>query len=116
MTPKVDETLTPTDHPLIGLDARGRPWVFGTNTRVTQIVFPMAAVPGTTVEQYCEDYPHLKPEHVRAALDYYAAHKAEVDEEYRQEREEEERYFRLHDDPVWRAKMLKLKAEWKRPS
>jgi uncharacterized protein (DUF433 family) len=111
-----DDELTPTDHPLIGLDARGRPWVRQTNTRVTQIVFPMQAVPGTTVEQYCEDYPHLRPEHVRAALDYYAAHTAAVDEEYRQEREYIEEYFRLHDNPELRAKLWKLKAEWNRPS
>lgn len=112
----IDDELTPTDHPLVGLDARGRPWVRGVNTRVTQIVMPMAAVPGETPEQFCEHYPHLTPDDVRAALDYYAAHKDEVDEEYRREREYVEEYFRVHDNPELRAKMWKLQAEWKRPS
>lgn len=116
MTPAIDATLTPTDHPLIGLDARGRPWVFGTNTRVTQIVMPLAAVPGETPEQFCEGYPHLTPDLVRAALAYYAANKSAVDEEYKREKEEEAILRRLTWDEAHQARLAKLKAEWKRPS
>lgn len=116
----IDDELTPTDHPLIGLDAQGRPRVRGVNARVTQIVMPMAAVPGETPEQFCEHYTHLTPDDVRAALAYYAAHKDEVDEEYRQEREEEERLRELHESTPasreWRVKMWRLKTERKRSS
>lgn len=116
MTPAIDATLTPTDHPLIGLDARGRPWVFGTNTKVTEIVEGFFALPDTTVESYREDFPHLTPEQVQAALDYYAANRPAVDDLLRQIREGDERDRLLHERPEWRAKMRKLKAEWNRPS
>lgn len=120
MTPAIDATLTPTDHPLIGLDARGRPWVFGTNTKVTEIVRTFFGPPEPTIEAYLQDFPYLKPEQLRAALDYYAANKVAMDDLIRAIRAEEDRLRELHENTPasreWRARMLRLKAEWKRPS
>ncbi len=60
-------------HPLITSDPRimtGLPCVIGTRITVSNVVRQVAA--GRTIEEICQDYPDLKPEGIRAALEFAA--------------------------------------------
>src|SRR5438445_2074499 len=70
-------TLTTTH---IELDAEGRAWIAGTNTKVIEVVLDKLAY-GWNPEEMCLQHPHLSLAQVHAALSYYYDHQAEFDAE-----------------------------------
>lgn len=74
-------TAVSIDH--IGLDDKGRPFIVGTRSRVTQIVRDVRC--GMSAEKIHEEYPHLSLAQIYAALSYYHDHQAELDATIEQE-------------------------------
>jgi len=62
------------------LDQKGVPVIAGANTKVVEIVAIRQSYTETP-EEIAEGLPHLTLEQVEAALDYYEAHKGEIDED-----------------------------------
>lgn len=62
----------------ITLDARGIPWLTGTNTKVVEIVLDRLAH-GWSVEEIHFQHPHLSLAQIHAAFLYYYEHQAEMD-------------------------------------
>jgi uncharacterized protein (DUF433 family) len=64
----------------IELDAGGRAWIAGANTKVSEIVLDKLAW-GWNPEEMCLQHPHLSLAQIHAALAYYYDHQAELDAE-----------------------------------
>ena len=62
----------------IEVDDRGVAKLIGSRIKVMHLVMAQRAE-GYSAEQLCEQYPHLDPAQIYAALAYYHAHKSEVD-------------------------------------
>jgi uncharacterized protein (DUF433 family) len=77
-----------TNH--IELDERGRPWVVGTNRKVTEIVLENLAW-GWNPEQIHRQHPDLPLSKIYAAFAYYFDHKEELDAEIARVHEEVQR-------------------------
>jgi uncharacterized protein (DUF433 family) len=72
----VAQTQSPTivrDPKVLG----GEPTIQGTRVPVRIVVLAWRLAPDLT--RICRSYPRLIPAAVQAALDYYAAHRAEID-------------------------------------
>lgn len=68
----------------IVIDADGRPWVEGTNTKVTEIVKDKLAH-GWSPEEMHRQHPHLPLARIHAALSYYYDHQEEIDSQIEHE-------------------------------
>src|SRR5438132_14240450 len=64
----------------IELDAEGRAWITGANTKVIEIALDKLAY-GWNPEEMCLQHPHLSLAQIHAALSYYYDHQAELDTE-----------------------------------
>jgi uncharacterized protein (DUF433 family) len=62
----------------IEVDDRGIAKLIGSRIKVMHLVLTQQTN-GLSAEKLCEEYPHLSPAQVFAALTYYHANKAEVD-------------------------------------
>lgn len=69
-----------TTYEHIVLDDQGVPVIAGANTKVVEIVAIRQSY-AETPEEIAEGLPHLTLEQVEAALDYYEAHREEIDED-----------------------------------
>lgn len=67
-----------TNH--IELDAEGRAWIVGANTKVIEVVLDRLAY-GWSPEEICFQHPHLSLAQVHAALSYYYDNQSEIDAE-----------------------------------
>jgi len=66
----------------------GRPRIEGTRISVKDIVaLYQMHLDSIIVERILKDFPHLKEEQVRAALQYYREHREEIEAEFEVERE-----------------------------
>jgi uncharacterized protein (DUF433 family) len=106
-------TQTPTGHPHVSLDDRGRPVITGTRMRLTMLVGFLEGPDGLTPETIPEAFPHLTAEQVAAALAYVAAHRAEIDRRVAEEEAETNRLLALVVDPVRQADLARRAAEWR---
>ena len=87
---------------LIEIDERGRAWISGANTKVIEIALDKVAY-GWSPEEMHEQHPHLSLAEIHAALSYYYAHQAELDDEIeRQRKEYEALWAAAQDDPLQR--------------
>ena len=64
----------------IELDAEGRAWITGANTKVIEVVCDKLAH-GSSPEEIHFQYPHLSLSQIHSALAYYYDHQAEFDAE-----------------------------------
>lgn len=64
----------------IELDAEGRAWIVGTNTKVIEVVCDKMAH-GSSPEEIHFQYPHLSLAQIYSAIAYYYDHQAEFDAE-----------------------------------
>ena len=64
----------------IELDAEGRAWIVGANTKVIEVVCDKIAH-GSSPEEIHFQYPHLSLAQIHSALAYYYDHQAEFDAE-----------------------------------
>jgi uncharacterized protein (DUF433 family) len=64
----------------IEVDDRGIAQLIGSRVKVMHLVMTQRAE-GYSAEQLIEQFPHLGPAKIYAALAYYHAHKAQVDEQ-----------------------------------
>lgn len=95
----------------IVLDERGRPWIEGTNVKVTEVIFDKVAW-GWDAEQIHRQYPHLPLAKIHAAFSYYYDHKDELDAEMaRITREVEAARAAAGESPL----VKRLRAEGKLP-
>ncbi len=75
---------------------RGSPIIKGTRIRVADVVrYYRLLAREMVIERIVQALPHLTPEQVRAALDYYDRHRYEIERELR----EEDRLFAEHGEP-----------------
>ena len=72
-------TMTATAS-LIELDERGVAWIKGANTKVIEVALDKVAW-GWDVAEMHENHPHLSLAQLSAAMAYYYAHQAEMDDE-----------------------------------
>jgi uncharacterized protein (DUF433 family) len=95
----------------IELDAEGRAWIIGANTKVIEVVLDRLAY-GWSPEEMCFQHPHLSLAQVHAALSYYYDHQSEIDAEIaRQVQEYEELRAQAENSPL----RQKLRAMSKLP-
>lgn len=78
MAAKRPNENTKTSSGRVRLDDRGVAWIAGTNTKVIEVVLDQVAC-GWTPDEIQAHHSHLSPEQIRAALDYYHEHQAEID-------------------------------------
>ncbi|MEK6304596.1 MAG: DUF433 domain-containing protein [Acidobacteriota bacterium] len=71
----------------IELDAEGRAWITGANTKVIEVVCDKLAH-SSSPEDIHSQHPHLTLAQIHSALAYYYDHKAEFDAEIAQQCEE----------------------------
>ena len=64
----------------VELDARGRAWIKGENTKVIEVVLDRVAH-GWDADEIHRQHPHLPLAKIHAALAYYYDHKGELDAE-----------------------------------
>jgi uncharacterized protein (DUF433 family) len=84
----------------IELDAEGRAWITGANTKVIEVVLDKLAY-GWSPEEMCLQHPHLKLAQVHAALSYYYDHQDELDAEIAEQvREYEELRAQAENSPL----------------
>jgi len=102
-------TTVATTH--IELDGDGRPWIVGTNTKVSEIVLDKLAY-GWSSEEMCFQHPHLSLAQIHAALAYYYDHQPEIDAEISQQLEE---YDKLRGEAEKSPLRQKLRALGKLP-
>jgi uncharacterized protein (DUF433 family) len=95
---------------LIELDADGRPWITGANTKVVEVVLDKMAY-GWSPEEMHHQHPHLSMAQIHAALAYYYEHQDELDADMeRQTRYVEELRAQQPDSPL-RQRLRALKRE-----
>ena len=68
----------------IELDERGRAWIRGENTKVSEIAVERVAW-GWDADQIHRQHPHLPLAKIHAALSYYYDHQAEIDADIQRE-------------------------------
>lgn len=95
----------------IELDADGRPWIAGANTKVVEVVCDTIAH-GSSPEEIHFQYPHLSLAQIHSALAYYYDHQAEIDAEIVRQVEE---YDRLRVEVENSPLRQKLRAMGKLP-
>lgn len=95
---------------LIELDAEGIPWITGANTKVVEVVLDKIAN-NSSPEEMHEQYPHLSPAQIHAALSYYYAHQAEVDAYIQGELKEVNELAARQPDSPLRQRLRALKRE-----
>jgi uncharacterized protein (DUF433 family) len=94
----------------IHLDERGRAWIDDTNTKVIEVVEDKRTH-GSSPEEMHEQYPHLSPAQIHAALSYDDDHQAEFDAEIeRQLREYDEALATRRNSAGHQRLMEKLRA------
>jgi uncharacterized protein (DUF433 family) len=71
----------------IELDAEGRAWIVGANTKVIEVACDKIAH-GSSSEEIQRQHPHLSLAQIHSALAYYYDHQAEYDAEIKQQCEE----------------------------
>lgn len=71
----------------IELDAEGRAWIAGANTKVIELVCDKIAH-GSSPEEIHFQYPHLSLAQIHSALAYYYDHQAEFEAEILRQCEE----------------------------
>ena len=95
---------------LIELDADGRPWIIGANTKVVEVVLDKMAY-GWSPEEMHRQHSHLSMAQIHAALAYYYEHQDELDADIeRQTRYVEELRAQQPDSPL-RQRLRALKRE-----
>ena len=104
-------TLTPSGTAHISLDERGRGWIDGTGTKVVHVVLDHIGPARLSAEEIRAERPHLTLEQIRAALDYYAANRAAVDEEIRRADEEYRELRAKTEDPAHQERLRELKRQ-----
>ena len=87
----------------------GWPCVAGTRVRVWD-VFQSYEEHGQDVTQVSEDYPHLTPADIHAALAYFYDHEAELREQLRQKEEADEAYAEAHPEVFRLRRLLEAKG------
>lgn len=86
---KTQEKQFEPGHPLISRTpgiVGGSPAIDGHRIRVSDVVRRARDYKTGVVEKIREDYPHIKPEQIEAALAYYDAFPDDVDAEIEEER------------------------------
>jgi len=89
-----------------GIDFLGgvHPVLAGTRFKVRILVEYFRSEP--SIERFLEDFPHLNHEQVRAALDFYEAHRTEIDEEIERLTAETEEIRKAISNPSTREKLV----------
>src|SRR5580700_604190 len=94
----------------IEVDDRGVAKLIGSRIKVMHLVM-VQRTNGLSAEQLCEEYPHLKPAQVYAALAYYHANKAEVDRQIEESSRFADEMRAKHPNRHTRDEMEKILAE-----
>jgi uncharacterized protein (DUF433 family) len=89
---------------LISIDERGVACIAGTKMKVRQIVIEKN-VWGLSSEEIQGGHEHLSLAQIYAALAYYYEHKAEIDAEIEQSKQEVDRQRVQHPNPLTRAQL-----------
>jgi uncharacterized protein (DUF433 family) len=104
-------TTTPSGFAHVVLDERGRGWIEGTGTKVIQVVLDHIGPDRMSPEQIRLQHPHLTLDQVRAALDYYVANRAAVDEELRRADEQYRELRAKTEDKDKQERLRELKRQ-----
>lgn len=91
----------------IELDAEGRAWIAGANTKVIEIVLDKLAW-GWSPEEMCLQHPHLSLAQIHAALSYYYDHEERLNAEIEEQMREYEELRAQVDDSPLRQKLRAL--------
>ncbi|MCG3160986.1 MAG: hypothetical protein JMDDDDMK_02082 [Acidobacteria bacterium] len=84
----------------IEIDAEGRAWIAGSNTKVIEIVLDKLAW-GWNPEEMCLQHPQLSLAQIHAALSYYYDHQDELNAEVAEQmREYEELRAQAENSPL----------------
>ena len=94
----------------IEVDDRGVAKLIGSRIKVMHMVSAQRRE-GYSAEQLCEQYPHLKPSQIYAALAYYHAHREEVDRQIEEDRLYAEEMRAKNPNLHTREEMLRIIAE-----
>ncbi len=82
----MSNTIATHIEPRANRDGRERAYIDGTRVRVQDIV-ALAEIQGRTADQIVTAVPHLSLSQVHAALSYYFDHRAEIQQEMREDEE-----------------------------
>lgn len=96
----------------IEVDDRGIAKLIGSRIKVRNLVMAQKAN-GYSAEQLCEQYPHLEPSQVYAALAYYHANRSEVDKQIEESIAFADRMRAAQPNRHTRAEMERILAERK---
>jgi uncharacterized protein (DUF433 family) len=91
----------------IELDDRGVAKLIGSRIKVMHLVMAQQ-MNILSAEQLCQEYPHLSPAQVYAALSYYHANKAVVDLQIKESRQMSDEMRSKHPNRHTRAEMEQL--------
>jgi uncharacterized protein (DUF433 family) len=96
--------------PAIRLDDAGVAWIEGTTTKVIEVVLNKMGS-GASLEELKQDLRHLSPSQISAALDYYEAHRTELDAEIERRRRWVEELRAQERNPLTRSELLARKQQ-----
>src|SRR5947207_1582981 len=89
----------------IELDDRGRPWIIGANTKVSEVALDKVSY-GWDAEEIHSQHPHLSLGQIHSALAYYYDHKEEMDAEIRRQVKDVEALREASTDSPSREQLL----------
>lgn len=101
---------SPVTESLLEMDERGRVWIIGANTKVTEVALDWIAY-RWDAEMMHREHPHLSLAQIHAALSYYFAHQAEMDAEIERSRREAETLLAEIGESPLREKLLRLREQ-----
>jgi uncharacterized protein (DUF433 family) len=102
--------MTGTAYAHIGLDAKGRPCIDGTRTRVIDIAMDRIAY-NWDADQIQRQHPHLTLAQIHSALAYYYDHQSELDQAIEERQRTADEFFKEMGQSPAVAKLRALRQQ-----